>query len=64
MTMDDAMETEDLGTVVIGWAETQHQHYKSLNSNNDGKRWLAALIVKWWQVSWDMWEHRNGSHRR
>jgi hypothetical protein len=43
-----------------GWAEAQQQHFKSLNSRRSGKRWLAALITKLWQVAWDMWEHRNG----
>ena len=27
---------------------------------NTGKRWLSQLILKLWEVSWDMWEHRNG----
>jgi hypothetical protein len=24
-----------------------------------GKAWLQALIKKVWEVSWDMWDHRN-----
>ena len=43
-----------------GWAEAQDQHFKSLQSKKSGRRWLAALITKLWQVAWDMWEHRNG----
>ena len=48
------------GCWAIGWAEAQAQHFKTLRRRNSGKRWLAALITKLWQVAWDMWEHRNG----
>jgi hypothetical protein len=24
-----------------------------------GKRWLAQLILKLWDIAWDLWEHRN-----
>ena len=43
-----------------GWAETQEQYFKTLHRRNSGRRWLAALITKFWQVAWDLWEHRNG----
>ena len=43
-----------------GWAEAQEQYFKTLKSRKSGRRWLAALIKKLWQVAWDMWEHRNG----
>ena len=43
-----------------GWAQAQAQHYRTIGSKQSGKRWLAALIKKLWQVAWDLWEHRNG----
>jgi len=43
-----------------GWAEAQEQHFKFFQTKKSGRRWLAALITKLWQVAWDMWEHRNG----
>ena len=47
------------GAWVKGWAEAQHAYYKSIQVQNEGLNWLAALIKKLWQVSWDMWQHRN-----
>ena len=43
-----------------GWAHLQQLHFESFGWKRTGKRWLAALIKKLWNVSWDMWEHRNG----
>ena len=48
------------GAWIKGWAEAQQEHYKRMRSNKEGLRWLAALIRKLWQVSWNMWQHRNG----
>ena len=25
-----------------------------------GLRWVIALVIKLWQVSWNLWEYRNG----
>ena len=47
------------GAWVKGWAEAQHAYYKSIQVQNEGLNWLAALIKKLWQVSWGMWQHRN-----
>ena len=30
---------------------------------NTGKRWITTLIKKLWQISWNMWEHRNGEFK-
>jgi hypothetical protein len=27
---------------------------------NKSKRWIMTLIKKLWEISWNMWEHRNG----
>jgi hypothetical protein len=36
------------------------RYYKKKNFRKTDKRWMAAMITKMWQVSWDLWEHRNG----
>jgi hypothetical protein len=28
-------------------------------TKNTGKAWIQALIKKSWEISWDMWDHRN-----
>ena len=48
------------GFVSTKWAKSQDCHYKHLGSKRTGKRWVAALIKKMWQVSWDMWRFCNG----
>jgi hypothetical protein len=47
------------GTIVIGWADTQQRYYEWIGSRKTGKRWVAALIRKMWDVTWNQWEHRN-----
>ena len=42
------------------WVEVQDIYYRFLGKRNSGRRWLALLIAKVWEVSWDLWEHRNG----
>jgi hypothetical protein len=42
------------------WAENQQHFYQITKSNHDGKRWICALIKKFWDTAWDLWEHRNG----
>jgi hypothetical protein len=27
---------------------------------NTGKQWAKKLIIQLFNISWDMWEHRNG----
>ena len=29
-------------------------------SRRSGKRWLSLLILKLWDIAWDLWEQRNG----
>jgi len=48
-----------------GWlARSWHMHQEGLwhstRSCRSSKRWVAELIKKIWNVSWDMWAHRNG----
>jgi hypothetical protein len=37
----------------------QQQYYVWLKCRNTGKAWVKALIQKVWEITWDMWDHRN-----
>jgi hypothetical protein len=47
------------GTLPVEWALCQQQFFTSTGSTNSGKRWLVQLILKLWNIAWDLWEHRN-----
>ena len=51
------------GGVLQAWAAKQQDYYDWLNKKNTGKRWITTLIKKLWQISWNMWEHRNGEDK-
>jgi hypothetical protein len=46
------------GCIAIEWAGVQEVHYLWLGRRNTGKRWATSLVVKLWEVAWDMWDHR------
>lgn len=51
--------------LIEGWLSkewrSRQQNFLSLNKNKSSvKRWVSALILKLWEVAWDLWEHRNG----
>lgn len=48
-----------LGHVSNSWHEVQQAYYTSLNLDNTGKQWVRQLIIQLFNISWDMWEHRN-----
>jgi hypothetical protein len=48
------------GGVLKDWAAKQQDYYTWLKKKNTGRRWTTTLIKKLWQISWDMWEQRNG----
>jgi hypothetical protein len=48
-----------MGRPSVRWRDVQHQYYEWLQRRNTGKAWLQALVKKVWEVSWDMWDHRN-----
>ena len=48
------------GTVLTAWAEKQQEYLVWLKRRNTGKRWVTTLIKKLWEISWDLWEQRNG----
>ena len=41
------------------WTHRHADHIPSENQHKS-KRWTIQLIKKLWDVSWDLWEHRNG----
>ena len=47
------------GWLTRGWRDHQEKIWKHAKSRKSSLRWTAALIQKLWDVSWDMWEHRN-----
>jgi len=47
------------GWLLQGWRDYQEKIWKHAKSRKSSLRWTAALIQKLWDVSWDMWEHRN-----
>jgi hypothetical protein len=48
------------GGVLKAWAAKQQEYLDWLKRRNTGKRWVATLIKKLWEISWNMWEQRNG----
>jgi hypothetical protein len=48
------------GGVLHAWAAKQQEYYNWIKRRNTGKRWITTLIKKLWEISWNMWEQRNG----
>jgi hypothetical protein len=48
-----------MGRMSLQWKAVQQRYYEWLGKRNTGKKWAMALIQKVWDVSWDMWDHRN-----
>jgi hypothetical protein len=47
------------GGVLKEWEAKQSEYYVWLKRRNTGRRWTITLIKKLWEISWDMWQHRN-----
>jgi hypothetical protein len=45
------------GFIVESWLETQQLYLEFINKKTTGKRWASRLIVKLWEITWDMWRH-------
>ncbi len=66
--VNDLVRAQDLigwrafleGAVLQAWAAKQQDYYDWLQRCNTGRRWITTLIKKLWEISWNMWEHRNG----
>ena len=48
-----------MGHVSIHWQSAQQSYYTWLGHRNTGKKWVTSLILQLYNISWDMWEHRN-----
>lgn len=48
-----------MGRISIEWKAVQQRYYDWLGKRNTGRKWAVALIQKIFEVSWDMWDHRN-----
>ena len=48
------------GLLTPQWIRAQGKHLKDIESKKNPSRWMTELIRKLWNVSWDMWESRNG----
>jgi hypothetical protein len=47
------------GCIAEEWAGVQHAHFLWLGRRNTGKQWATALVVKLWEIAWDIWDHQN-----
>jgi len=47
------------GWISRKWRDQQECIWKSIKSQKSSLQWTTALIQKMWNVSWDMWDHRN-----
>jgi hypothetical protein len=47
------------GFISTEWRQVQDRYYAWLAIRRTGKRWVTALLVKLWDVSWTMWDDRN-----
>ena len=43
------------GMVSKKWAILQQEEYTQITSQQTGKRWIAALIRKTWEIAWAQW---------
>jgi len=41
------------------WRQEQDEFWQRIKSRKSSKRWTSELIKKLWEVSWDLWTHRN-----
>jgi hypothetical protein len=47
------------GCIAVEWVGVQEAHFIWLGHRNIGKRWATSLVVKLWEVAWDLWNHHN-----
>ena len=48
------------GWLAVEWRAQQESYWSTWQRKKSTKRWISELIKKLWNVSWDMWAHRNG----
>jgi hypothetical protein len=49
-----------LGRLSRKWSDVQARYLESIQKRTTGRRWTIAILEKLWDISWDMWEQRNG----
>ena len=42
------------------WQLVQRSHNRLKGGHETSKHWVSQLIQRLWEISWDMWEARNG----
>ena len=47
------------GCATHRWATAQQKYYEWIGSKKSGNRWMTNLIKKLWNISWNVWDHRN-----
>ena len=48
-----------MGHLSNQWKGIQQAYYSWIGRRRTGKKWIKLLIVQLFNISWDMWEHRN-----
>lgn len=43
----------------LEWEATPQAFYSFIRSSPTGRRWVTFLIMKLWDVAWDLWQHPN-----
>jgi hypothetical protein len=43
------------------WEVEQKKYYQEIQSLRSAKQWSVSIIIKIWQVAWELWEHRNNA---
>ena len=59
-TQNTNPKTQSIVTDPTHWQGVQQAYHNSLNLDNTGKQWVKQLILQLFNISWDMWEDRNG----
>jgi hypothetical protein len=49
-----------LGQLSRKWSDVQARYLESIQKRTTGRRWTIAALDKLWDISWDLWEQRNG----
>jgi hypothetical protein len=47
------------GILSISWQEAHERYLLQGNKQGSSLRWTAALIIKLWDIAWDLWSYRN-----
>jgi hypothetical protein len=45
--------------ISVEWASIQQAHFLWLGRRNTGKCWGTLMVVKLWEIAWDLWDHCN-----